>query len=112
MLKAHIIYLIHHSTWVADIVPIRKKNGEIRICVDFGNLNQAILKDNYALPTMDHVLQSVAGSEVMSMLDGYSGYNQISVASKDQHKTTFITPWGTFAYSRMPFGLINVGATF
>lgn len=112
MLKARIIYLIHHSTWVANIVPVRKKNGEIRICVDFRNLNQASLKDNYALPTMDHVLQSVVGSEVMSMLDGYSGYNQISVASEDQHKTAFITPWSTFAYSRMPFGLINAGATF
>lgn len=92
MLKARIIYPIHHSTWVANIVPVRKKNGEIRICVDFRNLNQASLKDNYALPTMDHVLQSVAGSEVMSMLDGYSRYNQISVAPEDQHKTTFITP--------------------
>ena len=48
----------------------------------------------------------------MSILDGYSGYNQIFVAPEDQHKTTFITSWGTFAYNRMPFGLINVGATF
>lgn len=92
MLKAYIIYPIHHSMWIANIVPMRKKNGEIRICVDFRNLNQASLKDNYVLPTMDHVLQTVAGSKVMSMLDGYSGYNQINVASKDQHETTFITP--------------------
>ena len=66
---------------VANIVPVKMKNGEIRICVDVKNLNQVSLKDNYALPTMDHILQTVVGSEVISMLDGYLGYNKISVAS-------------------------------
>lgn len=61
---------------------------------------------------MDHILQMVLGSEMMFMLDGFSGYNQISVLESDQHKTTFITPWGTFSCNRIPFGLINVGATF
>ena len=61
---------------------------------------------------MDHLLQTVAGSEMMSMLDGFSGYNQVEVEEKDQHKMEFTTPWGTFAYHRMPFGLINAGATF
>ena len=61
---------------------------------------------------MDHLLQIVARDEMMSMLDGFSGYNQIEVEEKDQHKTTFTTPWGTFAYHRMSFGLINVGAIF
>lgn len=59
---------------------------------------------------MDHVLKVVIGSKMMSMLDGFLGYNQVEVLEKDQHKTTFTTPWGTFAYHRMPFGLINVGA--
>ncbi|KAH9299828.1 hypothetical protein KI387_031510, partial [Taxus chinensis] len=90
----------------------RKKNGEIRICVDFRNLNQASLKDNYPLLIMDQVLQVVTGSEMLSMLDGFSGYNQIEVSAEDQFKTAFTTPWGTFAYSRMPFGLTNSGATF
>ena len=58
---------------------------------------------------MDHILNFVFGSELMSMLDGFSGYNQISVEPEDQHKIYCITPWGTY---RMPFGLINVGATF
>lgn len=61
MLKARIIYPIHHSTWIANIVPIHKKNGKIRICVDFRNLNQANLNDNYPLPSMDHILQTVSG---------------------------------------------------
>jgi hypothetical protein len=92
MFKARIIYPIHHSTWVANIVPVRKKNGAIRIYIDFQNLNQASLKDNYALPIMEHLLQKVAGAKMMSMLDNFSGYNQISVAEVDQHKMTFITP--------------------
>ena len=75
-------------------------------------MNQASLKDNFALPNMDHLLQTVTGSEMMSMLDGFSGYNQVEVEEKDQHKMAFTTPWGTFAYHRMPFGLINAGATF
>ena len=61
---------------------------------------------------MDHILQKVVGSTRMSMMDGFSGYNQVAVLPEDQKKTTFTTPWGTFMYARMPFGLINAGATF
>jgi hypothetical protein len=61
---------------------------------------------------MEQILQSVAGSELMSFLDGFSGYNQILVHPDDRLKTTFRTKWGTYAYQKMPFGLINVGATF
>jgi hypothetical protein len=61
---------------------------------------------------MDYLLQIVVGSEMMSMLDGFLGYNQVEVEEEDQHKTTFTTPWGMFAYHRMPFGLINASATF
>lgn len=112
MLQARIIFPIHHSAWVASIVPVRKNNGEIRICVDFRNLNQASLKDNYVLSNRDHLLQIVTGSEIMSMLDGFPRYNQIQVDEVDQIKTTFTTSYGTFAHSRMPFGLINASTTF
>ena len=61
---------------------------------------------------MDQVLQAVTGSEMLSMLDSFFGYNQIKVCEDDQYKTAFTTPWGTFAYRRMPFGLINAGVTF
>ena len=71
MLQARIIYPIHHSTFIAKIVPVRKKNEEIRICVDFRNLNEASLKDNFPLPNMDHLLQSIAGLEMMSMLNSF-----------------------------------------
>ena len=61
---------------------------------------------------MDHILQRVVGSQRMSMLDGFSGYNQIAVHPDDQEKTAFTTPWGTFMYAKMSFGLMNTGATF
>ena len=61
---------------------------------------------------MDHILQRVVGASRMSLLDGYSGYNQILVYEKDQDKTTLTTPWGTFKYAKMPFGLKNARATF
>eukprot|EP00253_Pinus_taeda_P009223 PITA_09223 len=112
LLKDKIIFPVRHSNWVSNMVPVRKKNGDIRICIDFINLNKASLKDNFPLPTMEQILQSVAGSELMSFLDGFSGYNQILVHPNDRLKTTFRTKWGTYAYQKMPFGLINAGATF
>ena len=112
LMKAKIILPVRHSKWVSNLVPVRKKNGDIRICIDFRNLNKACQKDNFLLPTMEHILQSVVGSELISFLDGFSGYNQILVHPDDRLKTTFRTKWGTYAYQKMPFGLINVGATF
>ena len=64
------------------------------------------------LPKIDLILQNIVGSQRMSMLDGFSGYNQILVHPEDQEKTAFTTPWGTFMYAKMPFGLMNAGATF
>lgn len=112
LLKAKIIFLAKHSKWVSNLVPVRKKNSDIRICIDFRNLNKASQKDNFPLPTMEQTLHSVAGSELMSFLDGFFRYNQILVHLDDRLKTTFRTKWGTYAYQKMPFGLINVGATF
>jgi hypothetical protein len=94
------------------LVPVRKKSGEIRLCVDFRNLNWSSLNDNYPLPKMDHVLEKVVGSNKMSMIDGFSGYNQISIHEDDKEKTAFTTLWGTFMYDKMPFGLMNTRDTF
>jgi hypothetical protein len=93
-------------------VPVRKKNGEIKLCVDFRNLNKCSRKDNYPLPKMEHILQKVSGSNVMSFIDRFSGYNQIIVHLNDREKTSFTTPWGTFMYEKMPFKLMKAGATF
>ena len=112
LLYAKIIIPLRYSKWVANLVPVRKNNGEIRLCVDFRNLNRSSKKDNYPLPKMEHILQRVTGSTWMSMIDGFSGYNQIFVLPKDREKTTFTTPWGTFMYAKISFGLMNAGATF
>ena len=73
--KAGIIVPIIFSDWISNLVPVHKNIGEIRLCIDFWNLNKASLKDNYPLPKMDHILQRVVGASRMSLLDGYSGYN-------------------------------------
>jgi hypothetical protein len=112
LLDARIIIPLKYSEWISNIVLISKKNGEIKLCVDFINLNKCSRKDNYPLSKMEHILQKVLGSKVMSFIDGFSGYNQIAVHPDDKEKTAFTTPWGTFMYENMPFGLMNAGATF
>ena len=78
------------------VVP--KKNGKIRVCVNLEQVNSVIIRDNYPLPIIDHVLERVAGKESYSFLDGYSCYNQVLIAVEDQHKTAFSIEWGIFAY--------------
>ncbi len=112
LLKAKIIFPVGHSKLVSNLVPVRKKNGDIRICIDFRNLNKVSQKDNFPLPTMEKTLHSVAGSELMSFMDGFFGYNQILVHQDGRLKTTFRTKWRTYAYQKMPFSSINVGAAF
>jgi hypothetical protein len=112
LLDAQIIVPLRYFEWVANLVLVRKKSGDIRLCVDFRNLNKSSRKDNYPLPKLEHILQRVTSASRISMIDGFSGYNQISVMPEDREKTTFTTPWGTFMYAKIPFGLINAGATF
>lgn len=75
MLKAKIIFPIRHTKWVSNMVPVRKMNGDIRISLEFTNSNKAYQKDNFPLLTMEQILQSVVDSELMTFLDGFSGYN-------------------------------------
>jgi len=112
MLDAQIIIPLRFSEWVDSLLFVRKKNGKIMLCVDFINLNRISKKDNYPLPKMEYIFQRVIGSSRLSMIDGFSCYNQISVLPEDREKTTFTTPWGTFMYAKISFGLMNVGSTF
>src|SRR3954466_15760296 len=82
------------------------------MCVHYTGLNKACPKDPFALPRIDQIIYSTAGSELLCFLDAYSGYHQIKVAIEDQEKTSFITPFGAFYYTSMPFGLKNAGATY
>jgi putative transposase len=112
MVDIRIIVPIRYSSWVSNLVVVQKNNGDIRLCVDFRNLNQLSLKDNYPLPNMEHLLQRAISAGMMSMLDAFLGYNQFLVKWEDQLNTTFTTPWGTFMYLRMPFSLMNFRSTF
>ena len=112
LLQAGFIYPVEDSKWVSPVVVTPKKNGKWRVCVDYKPLNAATKRDHFPLPFQDEILNEVAGYECYMVCDGYSGYFQISIAEEDQRKTTFITPWGCFAYRVMPFGLTNAPATF
>ena len=82
------------------------------MCMDYRDLNRANPKDNFPLPHIDVLVDNTAQHAFFSFMDGFSGYNQIKMAEEDMEKTTFITPWGTFCYKVMPFGLKNAGATY
>jgi hypothetical protein len=110
--KDRIIIPIRHSEWLSNPVIVRNKSGEIFLCVDFKDLNRENIKDNYPLLNMEMLLQQMTASALMSMLYGFSVYNQVLVAEEDIPKTTFVTPWETYAYVCMPFRLKNDGATF
>ena len=96
---------IQHRKWLSNIVPMKKKNGQIRCCVDFRNLDKACPKDEFPLPNIDLLIDSATGSSMFSFMDGYNGYNQIKMAAEDAEKTAFRTPIGNFYYTVMPFGL-------
>jgi hypothetical protein len=111
LLSTGFIKPIQHLRWLSNIVPVKKKNGKIRCCVDFCNLNKACPKDEFPLPNMDLLIDSAAGHAMFSFMDGFSGYNQIFMSSKDAEKTAFRTLIGNFYYTIMPFGLKNAKAT-
>uniref|UniRef100_A0A2N9FJ75 Uncharacterized protein n=1 Tax=Fagus sylvatica TaxID=28930 RepID=A0A2N9FJ75_FAGSY len=86
-----------------NIVPVPKKDGKVRMCVDYRDLNRASPKDNFPLPHIDTLVDNTATNAVFSFMDGFSGYNQIKMAEEDKSKTAFVTHWGTFVYDVMPF---------
>ena len=112
LLSAGFINPIQHLWWLSNIVPVKKKNGQIRCCVDFCNLNKACPKDEFLLPNMDLLIDSAAGHAMFSFMDGFSGYNQIFMSPKDAEKTAFRTPIGNFYYTVMSFGLKNAEVTY
>ena len=97
---------------MANVVPVPKKDGKVRVCVDFRDLNKACPKDDFPLLHIDMLVDSTTGHPMLSLMDGFSGYNQILMALEDMEKTSFITEWGTYCYRVMPFGLKNAGAIY
>nr|GEV97911.1 DNA-directed DNA polymerase [Tanacetum cinerariifolium] len=130
LLDARLIYPISDTPWVSPVYCVPKKGGMTviknnenklvptrlvtgwRVCIDYKKLNEATRKDHFPLPFMDQMLERLVGNEYYCFLNGFSGYFQILIDPKDQEKTTFTCPCGTFAYKRMPFGLCNAPGTF
>ncbi|KAK1648050.1 hypothetical protein QYE76_065855, partial [Lolium multiflorum] len=130
LLEAGIIYPIADSRWVSPVHCVPKKGGMTvvpndndelipqrvvvgyRMCIDFRKVNKVTKKYHYPLPFIDQMLERLSKNTHFCFLDGYSGFSQIAVKTKDQEKTTFTCPYGTYAYRRMPFGLCNAPATF
>ena len=111
-LKVGFIKPVHQAELIANVMPVPKKDGKVRMCVDFRDSNKACPKDDFPLPHIDVLVDNMARSALMSFMDGFSGYNQIKMAPKDMTKTTFTAKWGIYCYMVMPFSLKNVRATY
>jgi hypothetical protein len=112
LLVAGFIKEVYHLDWLANPVLVHKNNNEWRMCIDYTDLNKHCPKDPFGLPRIDEVVDSTAGCELLSFLDCYSGYHQITLNKDDQIKTSFITPFGAYCYTTMSFGLKNARATY
>ena len=112
LLLAGFIREARYTTWLTNVVMVTKPNGYWRMCVDYRNINNACLNDTYPLPNIDRLVDGVTGYKIMSFLDAYSGYNQISIHPRDKGKTAFMTADANYYYEIMPFGLKNAWATY
>jgi hypothetical protein len=114
MIAASFIRPCRYTEWISSIVPVQKKDGQWRVCVDFRDLNRATPKDEYPMPVAETLINAAAGHKMLSFMDDNAGYNQIFMAPEDIHKTAFRVPGvvGLFEYVVMTFGLKNAGATY
>ncbi|CAJ2631771.1 unnamed protein product [Trifolium pratense] len=112
LLEANFISEARYTTWLSNVVLVKKSNGKWRMCCDYTDLNRACPKDSYPLPCIDRLVDNSSGFKLLSFMDAYSGYNQIPMAVADREKTAFMTDSGNYYYNVMPFGLKNAGATY
>ena len=112
LLQAKAIREVEYPEWLANVVLVKKVNSKWRLSIDFIDINKAWPKDIFPLPRIDLIIDATAGHELLSFMDAFSGYNQISMDLRDQEKTTLITGQGTYYYRVMPFGLKNARATY
>ena len=104
--------MVEYPEWLANVIPISKNEGKVRVCVDFRDLNKASPNDDFSLPHIDMLVDSIVDHLILSFMDKFSRYIQILMALEDMEKMSFITEWGTYCYRVMSFGLKNVGATY
>jgi hypothetical protein len=96
LLKASFIYPMALTDWVSNLVPVNKKQGTIRVCVDYRDINKACPKDNFPTPFVDQIIDDCAGSEIFSLMDGFSGYNQINIVPRRSTQDHFYLSLGHF----------------
>ncbi|CAH8658130.1 unnamed protein product [Dicrocoelium dendriticum] len=111
MLEKHVIRP-STSPWASPIVLVKKKDGSLRLCVDYRRLNEVTRKDSFPLPRIDATFDALHGARWFSTLDLAAGYWQVEVRPSDRGKTAFIVPSGLYEFETMPFGLANAPATF
>jgi hypothetical protein len=112
LLVAGFIKKVYHPEWLVNLILVKKKSGKWRMCVDYTSLNKACPKDLFPLLHIDQVVDSNLGCKTLCFLDAYFGYHQITMKESDQLVTSFITPFGSFCYVTMLFGLKYAGATY
>jgi len=100
------------SPWGAPVLSVKKKDGSMRLCVDYRQLNKVTIKNRYLLPRIDDLMDQLVGAEVFSKIDLRSGYHPIRVKVEDISKTAFRTRYGHYEYSVIPFGVSNVPGVF
>ena len=100
------------SPWASPVVPVPKKDGSLRICIDYRRLNSVTVPDPYYMCTLEEILEKVGNSGCLSKLDLSKGYYQIAMEDESKDKTAFVTPFGKYRFTRMPFGLRNAPAIF
>jgi hypothetical protein len=109
LLETRFIRPVDYPSWLANPVLVEKPKGSWCMCSDYTSLNKVCLKDEYPLPHICQIVDSTVSCELLSFLNVYSGYHQISLATDDEEKTSFITSFGIFCYTKMAFGLKNGG---
>ncbi len=103
---------VDNTSWCSPIVPVKKLDGTVRVCVDYRAVNDRTLLMRHYMPTLDELLDKAGGCGALSTLDLTAGFHQLEVAEEDRDITTFGSPWGTYKFNRMPFGLKNAPAIF
>lgn len=104
--------IIEPSQWSSPIVPVGKKDGNVRVCIDYRKLNTLTAADPYQMPRVDEMIDKIGKAKFITTLDLTKGYYQVPVRPSDRDKTAFVTPFGKYRFTRMPFGLKGAPTTF